>query len=79
MFSDPRPSKVEAMRHVIVHRAGRVDELYVTRSGQAVTLDEKLLISGPEFTNLAERSVELGCELIQHIDDFLTLEDHRKQ
>ena len=75
MFSDPRPAKVEAMRHVIVHRAGYVDERYVTRCGQPIKLGEKLLIGGPEFTNLAERSVELGCELIQHIDDFLTLED----
>ncbi len=71
IFEDPAPQALEAVRHLIVHRAGHVDDEYIRRTGEQAPIGRKLEITGQRFTELAEGAVKVGCSLLGFVDEFL--------
>lgn len=64
-------SYLEATRHLIVHRGGLVDQEYICRTGDSVTLDTQLPLTGRRLSELANAAVTAGVGLLQFIDAWL--------
>lgn len=71
IFGDSLPATLEAMRHVIVHRAGYVDAVYARRTGQKVSTGSILQIPGEQFSELVKATGKVGCGLALYVDRFL--------
>ena len=72
LVTEPRLRKLQAMRNLIVHKGGIVDEAYRNMTGEALEVGTKLLIRGDDFTKLAKSVIQTGCELILFVDDHLS-------
>lgn len=65
---------LEASRHVIVHRAGIVDEEFRSRTKRMdldYPLGIQLPLDGKTVSRLANSAIEAGCRLIAFVDDWL--------
>jgi len=71
-LTDPPLGLLEATRHLIVHRAGLVDEEYHRRTGDATPIGQVLQLNGFVVSNLANVGVSAGCKLLHAVDRWLT-------
>jgi hypothetical protein len=67
---------LEAMRQVIVHRGGKVDEYFVERVTQHpilsnLTPGDPLPLDGQVAAEMAELAWKCGCTLLDHVDEWL--------
>ncbi len=71
LLTDPKLSILEATRHLIVHRAGVIDEEYRRRTKELAATGQQLLISDVRATELANSAVSGGCKLLRAVDAWL--------
>lgn len=62
---------LEKTRHLIVHRAGIVDERYNDLTNQDFSLGESLPLNASFITDLVMSAINAGCSLISFIDNWL--------
>ncbi len=71
IFGNSSPGTLEAMRHLVVHRAGYVDEEYTRRTGQKFPMGSILQVPGRQFSELIKATAKVSCDLALHVDGFL--------
>ncbi len=71
LLSVPEISHLEATRHLVVHRAGLVDEEYIRRTGDSVTIGTQLPLTGARVSELANSAIAAGGRLLQITDTWL--------
>ena len=71
LLSVPELSHLEATRHLVVHRAGLVDEEYIRRTGDSVAIGAQLPLAGARVSELANAAVTAGARLLQIVDTWL--------
>ena len=70
-LADPTLGILEATRHLIVHRAGLVDEEYQRRTGESTAIGHHLALNGARFSELGNSAVAAGCKLLRAVDNWL--------
>lgn len=70
-LSDPILATLEATRHLIVHRAGLVDEEYRRRTGDTTRTGQLLQLNGTRVSQLCNAAVASGCKLLLAVDTWL--------
>jgi hypothetical protein len=71
-LADPALGVLEATRHLIVHRAGLIDEEYRRRTGDTTPAGQSLRLNAPRVSELANAAVSAGCKLLGAVDTWLT-------
>ena len=71
LLAVPELSHLEATRHLVVHRAGLVDEEYIRRTRESVLVGTQLLLTGARVSELSNAAVAAGVRLLQFIDGWL--------
>jgi hypothetical protein len=71
LLSVGKLSHLEATRHLLVHRAGLVDDEYVRRTGDSVSVGTLLVLTGAQVSELANSAVAAGVKLLQCVDSWL--------
>ena len=71
IFAKPRLSELEARRHLIVHRASRVDEEYKRRTGSELQVGASLTFNNEQAVEFARASQMAGLGLLAFVDDWL--------
>lgn len=67
---NPTLSVLEATRHLIVHRAGLIDEEYQRRTGDTTPVGQQIRLNGARISALSNAAVAAGCKLLQAIDNW---------
>jgi len=62
---------LEAARHAVVHRGGRIDAEYLRRTGKDSAIGERLSMPANELTEYARAARDVGAALLQFVDDWL--------
>ena len=70
-LSHPSLSRLEATRHLIVHRAGIIDEEFKKRTGITEKIGDPLVTSKNEIEMLLNTSIEAGSVLLESVDRLL--------
>lgn len=70
-LSDNRLSRLEATRHLIVHRAGLVDDEYIRRTQDAMIKGIQLPLTTSIITELANVAVVSGSDILLELDSWL--------
>jgi hypothetical protein len=63
--------RLEAARHLVVHRGGQVDADYLRRTGKSVQLGHQLDITANELGEHARSIRDAGTELLRYVDNWL--------
>jgi len=71
MFNEQNLATLEATRHLIVHRAGFVDEDYKRRTKDSLPLGQQLHLDGGRVCELVNSSITVCCKMIRQVDDWL--------
>jgi hypothetical protein len=69
--------RLEAIRHVVVHRGGVVDERFVERFGGTQKSGDLLRLEALEFETVVNSTIVSGCRLLHSVDMWLTKNRHR--
>jgi hypothetical protein len=68
-LSSDELSRLEAIRHVIAHRAGLVDEEFIRRTGgEGQTVGSLLSINGKTLCELIDSAIKATTTVLRHID-----------
>ncbi len=70
VLAQPELSEMEATRHVIVHRAGKVDEDYRKRTGSDLPVGTVLNITVSQAERFCELSARSGTGLLAFVNDW---------
>ena len=70
---------LEATRHLVVHRAGLVDEEYQRRTGDTTVVGKELQLNGRRITELVNPAIFAGCELLRALDAWLVANPPRQR
>ena len=70
IFAEPLLSELEATRHLIVHRASRVDEEYRKRTSSSRELGSALTFSAENASVFARTSEKAGFGLLAFVNDW---------
>lgn len=71
-LANPTLSQLETTRHLIVHRAGWIDEEYQRRAGVQGAMGTRLLLDGRKVTSLTNAAVDAGSALLVAVDAWMT-------
>jgi hypothetical protein len=71
VLAQPELGELEATRHVIVHRAGRVDEEYRRRTGSHLPIGQVLTFTLEQSENFSYVSAHAGTGLLAFVNDWL--------
>jgi hypothetical protein len=71
VLSQPELGELEATRHVIVHRAGRVDEEYRRRTGSQLPVGAVLAFTREQAVKFSYVSAHAGTGLLAFVNDWL--------
>lgn len=71
ILAQPELGELEATRHVIVHRAGRVDEDYRRRTGSQLPVGEVLTFTKEQSVKFSYVSAHAGTGLLAFVNDWL--------
>jgi hypothetical protein len=74
LFDAPELGMLEASRHLIVHRAGVVDEEFKKRAakwGINYAIDVLLPLDGKQVSRLANAAIDAGCKLLSFVDEWM--------
>lgn len=71
-LGEPALARLEATRHLVVHRAGIVDDEYIRRTLDAMRIGEPLQLTGTQVSQLANGAVGAGSRLLRALDLWLT-------
>ena len=71
-LASARLAELEVTRHLIVHRAGWIDEEYQRRMAQHGPLGKRLVLDGRRVGALSNAAIEASCELLKAIDHWMT-------
>jgi uncharacterized protein involved in tolerance to divalent cations len=63
--------KLEAIRHLVVHRAGIIDDQFKRRVKTDVAEGELLALDGQSVSHLADEALNDGCNLLEFVDAWL--------
>ncbi len=77
ILSDQDLANLEATRHMLVHRAGIIDEEYRRRTSSNEALGETFQPDADAFSELFNAAITAGCGLLGFTDSWL--QDHRPQ
>ena len=72
-LGDPKLSRLEATRHLIVHRSGVVDEEYIRRTNSTLSIGQALPLEEGEIADMVEATILAGCGLLAFVDECLTV------
>ncbi len=67
--------ELEATRHAIVHRAGRVDSEFRRRTGSEQKVGEFIHFDTASYSRLVNSAMDSGCALIEFVDRQFSRED----
>jgi hypothetical protein len=70
-LANPVLGQLEATRHLIVHRAGWIDEEYQRRTGVPSSLGTRLVIDGKKISALSNAAIEAGGALLIAVDRWM--------
>lgn len=71
VLANPELAELEATRHVIVHRAGRVDEEYRKRTGSRLPIGQVLTFTLEQSERFSYVSAHVGTGLLAFVNDWL--------
>jgi hypothetical protein len=71
IFDEQNLATLEATRHLIVHRAGFVDDEYKRRTKDSSSIGNQIRLDGQRVCELVNSSIAVYCKLIKHVDDWL--------
>jgi hypothetical protein len=71
IFADPLVSELEATRHLIVHRASKVDEEYKKRTGSDLQIGTLLTFTQEKTATFARAGQSAGIGLLAFVNDWL--------
>jgi hypothetical protein len=71
MFNEQNLATLEATRHLIVHRAGFVDEDYKRRTKDNVPIGQQLHFDSARVCELVNSSITVCCKLMRQVDEWL--------
>lgn len=71
IFSDRNLARLEAMRHVIVHRGGIVDREFLAKTGGTIAVGTPLPIDESAGVLYFNAVTENGCALLTGLDTHL--------
>jgi hypothetical protein len=63
---------LEESRHLIVHRGGMVDGVYLSATRQQLPLGAVIPLDGKKVSRLTNVSISCGCDLLTFVDNVLT-------
>jgi len=72
IFDDPEVVKLQAIRNLIVHRAGLVDEAFNSRMNLALPVGSQYEFIGQDAGQYVSASIRRGLQLVKFVDDYLT-------
>jgi len=78
-LADPRLRRLEATRHLVVHRAGVIDEEYLRRTGDGAAIGSQLVVDGPAVSELANAAISAGSKVLRLVDAWLVEHPPRVQ
>jgi hypothetical protein len=78
-LSDPVLGQLEAARHLIVHRAGWVDEEYQRRIGTLCPLGTRLLVDGKMVSALTNAAINASGTLLYSVDSWMIKNPARRR
>lgn len=67
-FDSEKLLELEASRHLIVHRASIVDQIYLSRTNNNNTIGERITFDGESLSTLLNSSIELSICIMQFVD-----------
>jgi hypothetical protein len=71
IFSDCQLSNLEATRHLIVHRAGKIDEEYTKRTSSSLPIGSPLVFNQEDTSKSVHTSQMAGLGLLAFVSDWL--------
>lgn len=71
VLAQPELAELEATRHIIVHRAGRVDEEYRRRTGSQLAVGEVLSFTKEQSVKFSYASAHAGTGLLAFVNDWI--------
>jgi hypothetical protein len=71
ILSNAELEKLEAIRHLIVHRAGIIDEEFKRRVQMDVVEGEMLVLDDESVHALTDTPLHVGCDLLEFVDERL--------
>ena len=71
IFADPILSELEATRHLIVHKASKVDEEYKRRTASDLQTGASLTFTDGQTTKFVRASQMAGLGLLAFVNDWL--------
>jgi hypothetical protein len=71
LLADPELGELEATRHVIVHRAGKVDEEYRRRTKSKLPVGTVASFSREQSAWFCHKSAYAGAGLLSFVNDWL--------
>jgi hypothetical protein len=74
-LANPKLGQLEVTRHLIVHRAGWIDEEYQRRTGVQGFLGKRLSLDGAKASELSNAAIEAGNALLMALDRWMS-ENH---
>ncbi len=72
VFDAKELSELEAVRHVVVHAGGIINQEYLDRTGQSLPLNNPLPLDGVSVSRLANNAIAFGCDLLKLVDAHVT-------
>lgn len=71
LFSDPDLRYLEKVRHLIQHRAGRVDEKFKEHTKTVLPLGKELLFQPLETLKYGNNAIKVACRLLERLDELM--------
>jgi hypothetical protein len=71
VLAQPELGELEATRHVIVHRAGRVDEEFLRRTNSSLPVGTVLTFNNEQSARFSYVSSQAGTGLLAFVNDWL--------
>ena len=79
VLAQPEIRELEATRHVVVHRAGRVDEEYRKRTKSTLPVGEVLTFDEEQSMRICYLSTSVGTALLAFVNDYLVKKKKKEQ
>jgi hypothetical protein len=71
IFVNAELDRLEAIRHLVVHRAGIIDAEFKRRVQTNVAEGELLALDGQAVSTLSNTAIHAGCDLLEFVDKWL--------
>ncbi|MBX9772196.1 MAG: hypothetical protein K2X29_12540 [Candidatus Obscuribacterales bacterium] len=71
LLSDSELRYLEKVRHLIQHRAGRVDEQFKKQTNTTLSIGDELLFQPLDTLKYGNNAIEIGCNILKRLDELI--------